>query len=243
MNRTPILSITLSRGPYSEFVSVITTMARHKKSAYVCVANVHMLVEAHKSKAFSEVVNNADIITPDGQPLVWALKLLYNTVQDRVPGMDLLPDLLANAATPVFFYGGTPQMLEATRQFIAQQYPNVQIAGMISPPFRPETAEEKQDTIHQINSSGAGLVFVVLGCPKQEKWMAAMKNKINATMIGVGGALPVMIGLQQRAPKWMQNSGLEWLYRLGQEPRRLFKRYAITNSIFLWLLLKAYLKK
>lgn len=243
MRQTPLLSIAISRGKYAEFVSVITTMATHKTSAYVCVANVHMLVEAHQNKTFQAVVKNADIITPDGKPLVWALKLLYDTAQDRVAGMDILPDLLSNAATPVFFYGGTSQMLETTRLFIQRNYPNVQIAGMISPPFRPQTPEEELHTIQEINASGAGLVFVVLGCPKQEKWMAAMKNKINATMIGVGGALPVLIGLQRRAPEWMQHYGLEWLYRLGQEPRRLFKRYAVTNSIFLWLLLKAYLKR
>lgn len=115
-------------------------------------------------------------------------------------------------------------------------------AGFYSPPFRELTPVENEKIISRINTSGAGIVFVILGCPKQEKWMAAMKGKINSCMIGIGGALPVLVGLQKRAPVWMQGVGMEWLYRLYQEPTRLYKRYAITNTLFFFVFLKEYFK-
>ena len=130
-----------------------------------------------------------------------------------------------------------------TRAYLDDNYPDLSIKGLYSPPFRALTPEEETRTIEKINASGAKLVFVVLGCPKQEQWMASMAGKVNAVMIGIGGALPVLIGIQKRAPKWMQNAGLEWLFRLVQEPKRLFKRYAVTNSVFLYLLSRELVKK
>ena len=141
---------------------------------------------------------------------------------------------------PVYFYGGTRQLLDKTLEYIAEHYPNLVVAGSFSPPFRKLTTKEDDLIIEDINNSGAHLVFVVLGCPKQEKWMASMKGRVNAMMVGIGGALSVMIGNQKRAPGWMQNAGLEWMFRFLQEPVRLFKRYSYTNSIFLYLLVKEY---
>lgn len=236
----------VSTGPYQEFADTIIANARASKSDYACVANVHMLMETHKNAAFAQIVNNAAIITPDGKPLTWALRLMHNVKQDRVAGMDLLPDLLQRAEEmklPVYFYGGSEAMLMQTGLFLKKSYPSLSIAGMYSPPFRLLTEKEEKQVAEQINASGAKLVFVILGCPKQERWMASMKGRVQAFMVGVGGALPVMIGMQKRAPKWMQAGGLEWLYRLGQEPRRLFTRYAVTNSHFLFLFCKAYLQK
>jgi len=215
-----------------------------QKSSYTCIANVHMLVEAHKDASFSAVVNNADIVTPDGIPLTWGLKLLHGIKQDRVAGMDILPDLLKAAeekAIPVYFYGGTDEMLDKTKEFINLHFNKLKLAGIYSPPFRILSEEENNDIIQSINKSGAKLVFVVLGCPKQEKWMSSMRGRINAAMIGVGGALPVFIGMKKRAPRWMQKSGMEWLFRWAQEPRRLFKRYLVTNSLFLFLLSKEWI--
>lgn len=240
--RHQLITIQISLGQYSDFVTAIINNAEMSSSSYVCVANVHMLVEAHNDPDFAEVVNNSEIITPDGNPLTWALKFLYGISQPRVAGMDLLPSLLDEASKksiPIYFYGGTTSMLNSTLEYVAHFYPNLNIAGVYSPPFRPLTSIEESFVIDNINNSKAKIVFVALGCPKQEKWMASMKGRVQATMIGIGGALPVMIGLQKRAPIWMQKSSLEWFYRLLQEPKRLFKRYAITNSIFLWLLLKA----
>lgn len=199
-----------------------------------------MTIEAHWDLKFAEVVNNADLVTPDGMPLAKAMKYLYGVKQDRVAGMDLLPDLLSAAEKEnfgVFFYGGTQEMLDRTKEYVSSVCPKLDNPQYYSPPFRPLTKQEEQEVITKINDSSANLVFVALGCPKQEKWMASMKGRINACMIGIGGALPVMIGMQKRAPQWMQKMSLEWLYRLFQEPKRLFKRYFITNSIFIYLLL------
>jgi N-acetylglucosaminyldiphosphoundecaprenol N-acetyl-beta-D-mannosaminyltransferase len=140
----------------------------------------------------------------------------------------------------VYFYGGTPELQTSTEDFVSRQYPNIKNKHFESPPFRALTEQEEIECINRINASGAHLVFVALGCPKQEKWMAHMKGKINACMVGIGGALPVLVGMQKRAPKFMQKYGLEWLYRLVQEPRRLFKRYLYTNSLFVLLLLKQF---
>ncbi|WP_307141427.1 WecB/TagA/CpsF family glycosyltransferase [Siphonobacter sp. SORGH_AS_1065] len=238
-NYKKLISINVTNGPYRRFLENIIIMSSRNISSYVCVANVHMLVEAYNNEAFASIVNNADLVTPDGMPLTWGLKLVHGIQQDRVAGMDLLPDLLTEASKlqlPVYFYGGTQAMLDQTDAYIRKVYPSLHVAGMYSPPFRPLTAEEDQQIVDKINASGARMIFVALGCPKQEKWMASMKGRIQATMIGIGGALPVMVGMQKRAPEWMQKASLEWLYRLVQEPKRLFKRYAVTNTTYLWLL-------
>jgi N-acetylglucosaminyldiphosphoundecaprenol N-acetyl-beta-D-mannosaminyltransferase len=241
MERKSIINFPITTGNYSSFVNHIVALANQKESANVCVANVHMFVEAYKDEAFKNIINDATMVTPDGKPLTWVLNYVYGIRQDRVAGMDLLPDLLQQMMLkrlPAFFYGGTPALLEKTEQYLRYAFPYLPIAGMYSPPFRPATPEEEELLVQKINNSGAAVVLVILGCPKQEKWMASMKGRINAVMIGVGGALPVMVGMQKRAPAWLQKIGLEWFYRLLQEPRRLFRRYVITNSVFIYLFFK-----
>ena len=245
MKKVNLLSIAISTGSYRDFVTNIINSAGSCNSNYTCVANVHMLVEAHSDESFATLVRNAHFITPDGKPLSWALRLLYGIKQDRVAGMDLLPDLLAEASKagmPVFFYGGTTEVLEKTELYLKENFPDVPVAGLYSPPFRELTKEEDERVIEHINTSGARLVFVILGCPKQEKWIASMQGRINAMMVAVGGALPVLVGMQKRAPRWMQGAGLEWLFRLIQEPKRLMKRYLVTNSTFVYLLFKEYFR-
>lgn len=250
MKKISILNFSLSLGIYSSFIDYIIKLAGQKRSSMVCFANVHMLIEAHKDQKFLQIINNSDLVTFDGRPLVWALKLLYGIKQERVAGMDLLPDLLHKMSiqnSSAYFYGGTEAMLNNTKTYLKNKFPKLKIAGFYTPPFCPQlncrlrNIEDKK-IIAKINDLSPSVVFVVLGCPKQEKWMASMKNKINTVMIGIGGALPVMLGMQKRAPVWMQNNGLEWLFRLAQEPRRLFRRYASTNSLFLWIFLKEYLR-
>jgi N-acetylglucosaminyldiphosphoundecaprenol N-acetyl-beta-D-mannosaminyltransferase len=245
VTRKKVISLNIDTGGYKEFVDRIIHLSQAEKSSYVCVANVHMLVEGYRDKHYASEVNDAALITPDGMPLSWSIRLLYGNHQDRVAGMDLLPDLLQECAyqrIPVFFYGSTPTMLQKGNNILKQKFPGLKIAGSYSPPFSTSVSDLTQDDIvSEINNSGARVVFVILGCPKQEKWMASMKGKINAVMIGIGGAYPVLLGLQHRAPTWMRKNGLEWLYRLGQEPRRLFKRYAVTNSLFSYLLAREYL--
>ena len=237
--RKDLFSMSFNVAPYKSFVNEIVSRSKNHNSSFVCVANVHMLIESVLDSKFSDVVNQADIVTPDGVPITWALRLLQGIKQDRVAGMDLLPDLLVKCSSenlPVYFYGGTQTMLDKTDEFVKRNYPDLKVAGMYSPPFRKLTDAEDQEIVDTINDSGAKIVFVVLGCPKQEKWMASMKGRINALMIGIGGALPVMVGMQKRAPKWIQNAGMEWGYRLAQDPKRLAKRYFVTNSIFIYLL-------
>jgi N-acetylglucosaminyldiphosphoundecaprenol N-acetyl-beta-D-mannosaminyltransferase len=239
-----VLSLHITTGTYQSFVDRILALAVINQSSYICVANVHMTIEAHWDPKFAELVNQADLVTPDGMPLAKAMRLLYGISQERVAGMDLLPDLLEEAEKKnlsLFFYGGTKEMLDKTQEYVQSNYPLLKSHEYFSPPFRNLNEEEESEIIQRINDFGANLVFVVLGCPKQEKWMASMKGRVNACMIGIGGALPVMIGMQKRAPKWMQRASLEWLYRLIQEPRRLFKRYFVTNSLFLILLAKHFL--
>ncbi|MEJ5961335.1 WecB/TagA/CpsF family glycosyltransferase [Pedobacter immunditicola] len=248
-NRLPkkrIISINVSNGTYKQFVSAIMHNALAKISSYVCVANVHMLLEAYDSLEFRKVVNSAYLVTPDGMPVAKSFQILHQQQQERVDGMSLLPNLLSTSeekGLSVYFYGSTQEMLDQTAAYIRQNYPKLNISGLYSPPFRDLSEVEMDQIATKITNSGANIIFVVLGCPKQEKWMHAMKGKIPAIMIGIGGALPVLIGLQKRAPEWMQKNSLEWLYRLKQEPTRLFIRYFRTNNLFMYLLAKEQLKK
>ncbi|MEO6329967.1 MAG: WecB/TagA/CpsF family glycosyltransferase [Ginsengibacter sp.] len=245
MQKIEILKFQVNLGKYQDFVDEIIAKGESRTNSYVCVASVHQLMEAHANPSFAKICYEADIVTPDGMPITWALKWIHNIRQDRVAGMDLLPDLLREAekkGLSVFFYGSTQAMLDQTESYIQKKFPDLRLAGLYSPPFRDLTQAEENEIAGIINNSNAHLVFVVLGCPKQEKWMSVMKPKINSTLIGVGGALPVFIGAQERAPKWMQKAGLEWVFRFGQEPGRLWKRYLITNTSFIYYLIKEKLK-
>ncbi|GGB20206.1 WecB/TagA/CpsF family glycosyltransferase [Puia dinghuensis] len=245
MQRDKLIHFDLSLGEFSSFLPNMIDLARQRSSATVCVANVHMFVEAYRDRDFSKVINNADIVTPDGKPLTWGLRILNGIRQERVAGSDILPQLLRECEKQqlsVFFYGGSKALLDETSRFLGARYPGLKVAGFYSPPFRALTEEENAAVISRINDAAPNVVVVVLGCPKQEKWSACMKGKINSVMIGFGGALPLLIGTQKRAPLWMQHSGLEWLYRLYVEPRRLFKRYAVTNTLFVYIILKEFVR-
>ncbi|WP_229368456.1 WecB/TagA/CpsF family glycosyltransferase [Fibrisoma limi] len=239
--RHRVISLNLTNASHETLVDGIMMNAAHRRSRTVCFANVHMVVEAHLHSTVASAVNKADWAITDGMPLVWAIKSLYGLKQDRVAGMDMILSLLDRAEKEnisIFFYGCTPDVLQRVRQFCLHNFPSIKIAGTISPPFRALTDAEEKEVIETINNSGAGLVFVALGCPKQELWMEHMKHRIQAVMLGIGGALPMLIGEKKRAPKWIQRIGFEWLFRLVQEPRRLFKRYAVTNTLFVYFFLK-----
>jgi len=241
MQKRKLLNTRLSVGTYTNFIDEIVFLSQQKKSSYVCVSNVHMVIEAYLDKNFSRIVNSADIATPDGMPLAKSMGLIYGQRQDRVAGMDLMPSII-NAAEAkslsIYFYGSTENILQLIIDKIRIEHPNLKIAGYYSPPFRAQTQEEKDEIVKNINNSNPDFVLVALGCPKQEKWMAENKNKINSCMLGVGGAFSVYAGIQKRAPSWMQRVSLEWLYRFVQEPQRLGKRYLVTNSLFSFLMLK-----
>lgn len=238
MNEHKLINFKLSRCSYQEFADRTISAALARKQGYICLANVHMFCEAHSDAEFLDTVNGADMVAADGKPLTWALRLLYGVRQERIAGMDLLPTLIRSAAenrVSIYFYGGSHKVIEAAIKTALIQYPDLKIAGAYCPPFRALSDREENDIVQKINDASPHLVFVALGCPKQEKWMASMNGKVHAVMVGVGGAVSVFAGMQRRAPEWMQQAGLEWCYRLMQEPRRLFKRYAATNSRFVWI--------
>jgi len=214
----------------------VLAWARARKSRFVVLANVHVVVTATQDATFCRTVAAADLATPDGAPVAWVLRRLGHPRQDRVSGPDLMWALLGRCAAeglPVYFYGSTPKTLVALMACTAQTFPALKIAGFESPPFRPLSAQEDDAAVQRINTSDAGLVFVGLGCPKQEHWMLAHRGRVNAVMLGVGAAFDFHAGTVSRAPLWMREHGLEWLHRLLSEPRRLWKRYFVTNTIFL----------
>lgn len=236
-----VIGFPVTAIPFNGQIDLILKWASQRMSKVVCVANVHMLMEAHSNRNFATVLEEADLVTPDGMPLVWLMNLLGVANQDRVAGMDILMALCerAHAANvSVFFLGSQPAILDRIRVRLKREFPDLTIAGMEPLPFRPSTVEEDEAIIRKINESGAGLVFVSLGCPKQEIWMHQHKGRIHAVMLGLGGVFPVYAGLQKWAPYWVRRMGFEWIYRLIQEPRRLWGRYYRTIPPFLYLALK-----
>jgi N-acetylglucosaminyldiphosphoundecaprenol N-acetyl-beta-D-mannosaminyltransferase len=240
-----IISLSVHRISFSECLDQVIGFAFKRSPAYVCFANVHMVIEAHNDKNILHQVENADLVLPDGKPLAIACKMLYGKKQERISGMDFTPLLLEKANEnrfSIFVYGSTENIITAFKEMIYNHYPAIHFAGAISPPFRPLTDDEIMIDIEKINRAGANIVLVSLGCPKEGKWMSKTSGKINSVLIGIGGALPVVAGVQKRAPRWMQNMALEWFYRLLQQPGRLFTRYLYTNSYFLFLLSRDYIK-
>jgi len=236
-SRKRVIDLDLSIIDYPSALTNIIALGRSRNPSYVCFSNVHMTMEAHASKDFQGKVNASTFSFADGMPLVFALRLLYGIRQDRVAGMDVMEDLISRCSEEqlsVFFYGSTPEVLDAIQRKIRIDHPHTQIAGMISPPFRSLSEAEQKSAIDQINNSGANLVLVGLGCPKQETWMAENFHQINACLLGVGGAFEVFSGQKKRAPAWVRSIGMEWFFRLILEPRRLLKRYLITNTLFIY---------
>ncbi|MBD2000324.1 WecB/TagA/CpsF family glycosyltransferase [Oculatella sp. FACHB-28] len=246
LKKVSVVNSPVTASPFDEQIKVILEWASKHLSKVVCVANVHMVTEAYLNQDFSKVLKSADLVTPDGMPLVWMMKLLGVRDQDRVAGLDILLALCKAAPSTdvgLFFVGSETPILDQMRAKLNQEFPDLQIAGMEPLPFRPLTPAEDEALIQKINASGAGVVLVSLGCPKQERWMAEHKDKIHAVMIGLGGAFPVYAGICKRAPRWVREMGLEWFYRLIQEPRRLWKRYSTTIPLFLWLATKQLIKQ
>jgi N-acetylglucosaminyldiphosphoundecaprenol N-acetyl-beta-D-mannosaminyltransferase len=236
-----VIGFPISSLPFHAQIELIMHWAHLRVSKAVCVSNVHMLIEGHWDANFARVLAEADLLTPDGMPLVWVMSWLSGRTQERVAGMDILIALCTKAqkeGIKIFFLGSTPYILQCMQNRLKIEFPDLKIAGMESLPFRALTQAEDEAIIKQINQSEVGIVLVSLGCPKQEKWIYKHKDKVQATMIGLGGAFPVYAGVKKWAPKWVQIAGLEWCYRLIQEPSRLWKRYATTIPPFLWLVAK-----
>ena len=234
-----VLDSGISTGPFDEFVDYILQLGAARTSAYVCCANVHMVVEAHRDASFRRILEEANLVTPDGGPVASVAGWLGGHPQERVAGMDLVPALLAEAAErgqSVYFYGTTDEVLQAIVARAHRELPHLRLVGTYAPPFRALTAAEEEAHVAAINAADPDLLFVALGCPRQERWMADHRGKIKACMLGVGQAFLVYGGLEQRLPVWARRLWLEWAYRLWLEPRRLWRRYLVTNSRFLYLM-------
>lgn len=234
--RLPVMDVQITTGTKVEILDELLRLSDRKtQSAYVCFVNVHMVVEAYKNPEFQAVVNNADVACPDGKPIAMSIGWFYAMRQPHMAGPDTLPVLLDAAGRlrkRIFVLGSTEDVVESFIEQAALRFPNAVISGYECPPFREATPEEDESLIRKINDSGADMVFVALGCPKQEKWMAAHRGRVMGCMFGLGYAIPVFAGTASRAPRWMIDLGMEWVFRLASDPRRLFKRYVETNSIF-----------
>lgn len=232
-----VFGVGVAPTTYEEATNVIIDAAKRRERKLVSCYAVHALITFCENSQLAELSNHFDMVTPDGQPVRWALNLLHGTnLTERVYGPELMLHLCRRAAddgVPIYLYGGSPEVADQLQQNLQQMLPDLQIAGWEAPPFRELTAEEDRQVIDRINSSGAGLVFIGLGCPKQDQFAHAHRNTINAVQVCVGAAFDFHAGAKSTAPAWMQQRGLEWLYRLIQEPQRLWRRYLATNSSYL----------
>jgi N-acetylglucosaminyldiphosphoundecaprenol N-acetyl-beta-D-mannosaminyltransferase len=218
-------------------IATLLRWASARESRYVCACNVHSVVTAQRDEHLSSAVRGADMVVPDGAPVAWLMRKSGVEAQQRVSGPDLMWRYFAAAAVygeSIFLLGGTPDTLERLRARIATTFPGLRVVGTHSPPFRALSAEEDAALVHLLNESGATTVWVALGCPKQEIWMAEHRDRVRSVLVGVGAAFGFHAGTMRRAPAWMQRLSLEWLHRLLSEPRRLWRRYLTTNTLFLF---------
>ncbi len=237
-----IFGVEVTATTYEEAINSIMAAAQKREAAAIDFMPVHGLVLASEDQNFRSATTKFDMICPDGQPVRWALNFFHKTnLSEPVCGPVTTLKICERAAkegVSVYFYGSTPTVLEALKNNLLTQFPTLKIAGMESPPFRILTENEDREMVDRINASGAGIVFIGLGCPKQEYFAAEHKGKITAPMLCVGAAFDFHAGLLKRAPAWMSKRGLEWLFRLWKEPKRLFKRYLYYNSRYLILFIR-----
>lgn len=245
----PVLGMPIDAVRFADALNRVVAWGHTRKSRYVVLANAHVVVTASREPDFGAVVAAADMTTPDGAPVAWMVGKLGKTAQERVSGPDLTWALLGRCELeqlPVYFFGSSRETLIQLAARVSVAFPALVVAGFEAPPFRPMTDQEDTDAVARINTSGAGLVFVGLGCPKQEHWMLAHRGRVKAVMLGVGAAFDFHAGTVSRAPAWMRENGLEWVHRLFSEPRRLWRRYLVTNTLFVlgagWQLLSRALK-
>ncbi len=235
--KVDILGVGVSIAGYEDACEAIIEAARLRRSFAVSALAVHGVMESARNRELREMVNEIDLVVPDGEPVRWAMKMLGGAApSEKVAGPDLM-DLVARQAAArrigVYVYGSTPETCAKLVDALAARHPRLEIVGVQPDRFRDPTPEEDAEDVERINRSGAGVVFVGRGCPRQERWVAAHRGAIRAAMVAVGAAFDYHAGNLQRAPRWMQRLALEWVYRLVQEPRRLFGRYLLTNTAFI----------
>jgi exopolysaccharide biosynthesis WecB/TagA/CpsF family protein len=232
-----VFGVFVSATSYSEVINWCLDRARLSKGGAVDLMPVHGLISSTQDPKYCAMMNAFDVIAPDGQPVRWALNFFHKAgLTDRVYGPELtirLCGAAADAGVPIYLYGSSPEVIKTLTANLLAKYPSLIIAGAESPPFRPLTPQEDAEVIKRINDSGAKLVFLGTGCPKQEIFAYEHRHSIKGVQLCVGAAFDFHAGKKKIAPAWMQKRGLEWLYRLCSEPKRLWKRYLVTNSLFI----------
>ncbi len=233
-----VITVDVGLTDLTAALNTVETLANANSGAYVCVSNVHMCMEVFDSTEFKTIVNNADLVIPDGRPLSWAQKLLGHSQAQQVRGQDIMNALCEQSGSKnlnIGLYGGSSdELLKQVVDKLKLSFPDIKITFSYSPPFRPLTDQEDQTIIERINDADVNVLFVGIGCPKQERWMAEHKAYLNCVMLGVGAAYDFIAGSKKHAPRWMQKLGLEWLFRLLSEPQRLWKRYLQQNPRFIY---------
>ncbi len=234
--REQVLGVSIDVLDWDEALARLSTWAEARESRSVCLCNAHSVITASRDPAFRQIIFAADLAAADGMPVAWMLRWLGHFRQERINGPDLMWRYCALAASrgeKIFLFGSDGETIDSLEKKVLASFPDLVVAGTCAPPFRPMTEEEDRQIVERINASNARTVWVGLGCPKQEQWMHAHRGRIHAVMLGVGAAFDYHAGTLRRAPRWMQTIGLEWLYRLACEPRRLWKRYLVTNALFI----------
>jgi N-acetylglucosaminyldiphosphoundecaprenol N-acetyl-beta-D-mannosaminyltransferase len=241
-----ILSMNVDLTNPNQALSRVERLVETKKGAYVCVSNVHMCMEAMGCNDFQSIVNKADFVIPDGRPLCWAQSLLGYAGAEQVRGRDIMNAICASSgerSINIGLYGGSSaELLAVINNILLANYPSINITYTFSPPFRPLNEAEDADIVAAINQAKVNVLFVGIGCPKQERWMAEHKDKLSCVMLGVGAAYDFIAGTKKEAPRWIQVIGMEWLFRLCYEPKRLWRRYLYTNPSFIWHFGKQFFK-
>ena len=233
----PIWGVDIAVTDMDKLLSFTAENVKELSGEYIAVANVHTTVTAGEDENYRDIFNASVMAIPDGGPLSTVAHKRGFPEMQRTTGPSYMGEVLKMSGEygwTHYFYGSTPETLEKLRATIEKDFPGAKVVGMYSPPFRPMTEEEDKEITEQINSLSPDFVWVGLGAVKQEKWMAAHRGRVHGLMVGVGAAFDYYAGNISRAPQWMQKANLEWLYRLMQEPRRLFKRYFVTNTKFIW---------
>ena len=233
---TRVLGTFIDAGSWSEVINALLAWAAARKHGAVCLCNVHSAVTALDDQALANALGSSEMVLPDGAPIAWTMRRKGFQHQSRIAGPDLMERLCEAAAergVSVFLFGSKPETLRQMEAQLRNRLPKLDIRGSLSPRFGEWTQEEENDFAETINASGADLVFVGLGCPKQEIWMSRNKPHIHGILLGVGAAFDFHAGTLSRAPQVYQRLGMEWLHRLFSEPRRLWRRYFFTNSRFL----------
>jgi N-acetylglucosaminyldiphosphoundecaprenol N-acetyl-beta-D-mannosaminyltransferase len=243
--RVDVLGVPVSAITMAQAVEAIETWITRRTPQYICVTGVHGVMESVRDESLRAIHARAGLVTPDGMPLVWLARRAGQPQVERVYGPDLL---LAVCSASLrhgwrhFFYGGAPGVAARMAARLQSRFPGLQIAGEYSPPFHQLSGPEDEAIVRRINASNADLVWVGLSTPKQERWMAAHVGRLTAcVLVGVGAAFDFHAGVKRQAPRWMQRSGLEWLFRLLSEPRRLGPRYLVNNPAFVWRIARSWL--